>query len=111
MFGKFTWSFSSSAIIDGALLVLALCLTLRREFRFLGFWLLAYALSAIYGDYNFGIEMRDKALGTALADRITFSPTIDFIVDLCGRIALLVAIWLFFALLRRWSASSAHQPS
>lgn len=111
MFGKFTWSFSSSVIIDGGLLVLALCLTVRREFRSLGFWLLAYAISALYGDYNLGVEIRDKALGSSVAAAITLPPMLDFIVDLCGRIALLVAIWVFFVLLRRSPTSSGHQSS
>jgi hypothetical protein len=66
-----------------------------------GWWLLTYAVAAMYGDYNLGIEMRDKALGSTLAGAITLPPTLDFIVDLCGRIALLVAIWMFVGVLKR----------
>ena len=102
MLDRFTWIFSSSALIDGALLVLALCLIIRREFRSIGLWLVGYALCALYGDYNFGMERRDKALGTTLAATFTFPPSLDFIVDLVGRIALLIAIWMFFALIKHW---------
>ena len=108
MFDRFTWMFSSSALIDGALTVLALCLIVQREFRSVGLWLFAYALSAIYGDYNFGMETRDRALGTTFAITFTLPPMVDFIVDLCGRLALLVAIWMFFALLRRLSVGPVH---
>lgn len=101
MFDRFTWMFSTSALIDGALMVLALCLIIHREFRSIGFWLVAYAVSAIYSDYNFGMEMRDKALGTTFATTFTFPPAIDFTADLMGRVALLVAIWLFFGWVKR----------
>jgi len=96
--------FSSSALIDGSLAVLALCLIVHSQFRSIGLWLLVYAVSAIYGDYNFGMETRDKALGTAFANTFTLPPMLDFIVDLAGRIALLIAIWTFFSWLRRFTS-------
>jgi hypothetical protein len=99
---RFTWIFSSSALIDGALLVLALLSTARREFKPVGLFLLSYAISALYGDYNLGMEMRDKALATAFATSFTLPPSLDFIVDLVGRIALLIAIWMSFALIKHW---------
>jgi hypothetical protein len=102
MVDKFSVLFASGVVIDGAIFVLALMLVICSEFRSKAYWLLGYAISAIYGDYNLGIEMRDKALGSSLATTITLPPTLDFIVDLFGRIALLVAIWMFFALLKKW---------
>src|SRR5947209_11774584 len=87
--------FSSSALIDGALTVLASCLIGHRKFRSIGFLLLAYTVSALFGDYNFAMETRDRAFGTAFAAIFTLPPTLDFVVDFSGRVTLLGAIWTF----------------
>jgi hypothetical protein len=96
MFDRFTILFSLSVIGDRIVFVLALMLIVRRQFGSIGYWLLVYAISALYGDYHFGMETRQKALYGAVNYNMLLPPTASFVVDLLGRIVLLIAIWMFF---------------
>jgi hypothetical protein len=80
-----------------SVLVLAIVLIVRPEFRSKAYWLLAYAITGIYSDYVIAIEAIDRALGHDgdLLRRATLPSAINFALEFSGRVALVIAIWLF----------------
>jgi hypothetical protein len=80
-----------------SVVVLAIVLIMRSEFRSKAYWLLAYAITGIYSDYVIAIGAIDRALGHDgdLLRRATLPSAINFVLEFSGRVALVIAIWLF----------------
>jgi hypothetical protein len=86
-----------AVLADLSLLVLALVLMTQPACRSKSCLLLVYALTTgLNNDYVVTIKAFDRALGRdgALVHSITLAPVINFALDLSGRIALLIVIWL-----------------
>lgn len=97
MFDPSNILFLFAILIDLSLLVLAIGLVARPIFRSKACWLLAYVLTALNSDYATAIVKIDRALGRGgrLFEQLALPRDINFLIGLAGRIALLIAIWLF----------------
>jgi hypothetical protein len=97
MLDPFNILFLFAILIELSLLVLAIYLIVRRTFRFKAYWLLAYVLTALNSDYATAVVKIDRALGRqgSLFERVALPRDVNFIIDVSGRIALLIVIWLF----------------
>jgi hypothetical protein len=97
MLDPFNILFLLAVLIDLSVLCLAVGLLTRAAFRSKAYWLLAYALATLIVDYATAIVKIDRALGRggALFERVALPRHINLLIDLSGRIALLIAIWLF----------------
>jgi hypothetical protein len=93
-----------AVLADLSLLVVALVLVMRPACRSKAFLLLTYTLTTgLNNDYVVSIQAIDRALGRdgALVHSITLPPAINFALDLSGRIALLIVIWLVLVYLMK----------
>jgi hypothetical protein len=97
MFALFDVLFLLTFAIELSLLVLAIALVARPASRSKAFWLLIYAVTALNSLYATAMAKIDRGLGRdgALFYRVALPRDINFVVDLAGRIALLIVIWLF----------------
>lgn len=102
MLDRFATLFSMAVLIDLSILVVALTLAVHGVFRAKAYFLLTYALTAIYSDYGTLMVKLDKNFGRDgnLWHRVTLPADINYLLDLSGRLALLIVIWLF--LIRLW---------
>lgn len=92
--------FSLAVLADLSILILALVLMLHSTCRSRAYLLLTYAVTTgLNNDYVFAVKAIDRALGRrgALLHSITLAPDVNFALDLMGRIALLIVIWLFLS--------------
>lgn len=104
--------FLFTILIELSLLALAICLIARRSLRVKGCWLLAYVLTALNVDYGAAIVKIDRALGRqgSLFARVALPRDTNFIVDVLGRIALLIALWLFLVSFVKTRQSNSLAP-
>ena len=86
-----------AVLVELSLLILALALLAQPAFRSKAYWLLAYVITALNSDYATAMVKIDRALGRdgALWRRVTLPADINYLLDVFGRCALLIAIWLF----------------
>jgi hypothetical protein len=99
MFALFDGLFLLTVLSELSLLVLAIALVLRPASRSKAILLLGYVVTALNSVYGTAMVKIDRALGRggSLWHRAALPAEINFVVDLAGRIALLIAIWLFVA--------------